>query len=304
MVMLCLTLLSIMATTVAAKGKPGGGGGLGSDIKLDCQLGASWGDGSADTIKDDALGWYEDGVDSVNCYIGGPSTPWPIRLQVGGGRKANVRNVDLILGGFDIGTFYQVVNGAQEGTAYLKDLYPKIFEPAANGNGMDAMRIGVRPYRGDPILQDPSQTTESIHLLPPGIYEMGMHFYIPNTGIDRFSISIASKHYEGNEAFTGIDCDSGYEAQILDHSPDGPMQDVSVYVWPDGDNDGLPDAYTVTTGVISFDELGFPKVEPGSRYAAVCSAVGPLVCGNPKAPSNCNFLGYVNMQFTLTAMTK
>ena len=173
---------------------------------------------------------------------------------------------------------------------------------------MDGIRLGVRPYRGDPILEDDTQTTKSIHLLEAGkVWEMGMHVGIPGTGIDRFAISIASKHYAGNESFTGIACESGDEANILAHSPDGAMEDVSVYLW-DADEDGFADGYTVTTGREDpnspWDGSGPPDVIPEPRWAAVCSAVGPEVCGNPRAPSNCNFLGYVKMQFTLHAIVK
>jgi len=315
----------------------GGGddGGLGSAIPMNCLLGASWGDDPRDTINDDTSGWYEDAVDRVTCSIEGPSVPWPIYLKVwrDKGKPPNsVRKVDVALGGFDeesqtfkfnegtFNDFYKTLDKGDwsEGAHYLadSDLYPDFFSEASgaleedgpNMDEMDALRLNVRPYRGDPILEDPTQTAESIHRLAWKAegYEMGMHFGKPDTGIDRFAISIASKHYEGNESFTGISCESGYEAEILTHSPEpgGAMRDVSVYLWRDFDGDGLADGYTVTTG--KFGEIadsleGPPDVEPGARWAAVCSAVGDKTCGNPKAPSNCNFLGYVEIQFTLHA---
>jgi hypothetical protein len=296
----------------------GSGGGLGSAIPMDCFLGASWGDDPdpGDTINDDELGFYEDEVDKVTCSIGGPSIPWPIRLVVGGGKGkwANVRMVDVVLDDFVAGTFHEKYDTSWSvNNVELQVLYPKLFAAASedgntgypNMDEMDALRLSVRPYRGDPILKDPTQTTESIHRLPFKAegYEMGMHLSIPGAGL--FSISIASKHYEGNETFTGIACDidePGYVEAILANSPGVPMRDVSVYLWADADHDGLPDAYTVTTGEfkrnpsnrsIIVDGDGGPTFEdgPGSRYAAVCSTVGGTV----------HFLGYVNMQFTLTA---
>jgi hypothetical protein len=77
-------------------------------------------------------------------------------------------------------------------------------------------------------------------------------------------------------------------------------------LWPDGpDADENPDAYTVSTGTIVVAGDGSASVPvPGSKWAAVCSSVGPLTCGNPKAPSNCNFLGYVEVQFTIHTMVK
>jgi len=296
-----------------------GGGGLGSAIPLDCVLGATWAPPPPDfpeyTVTGDKLGPYQDAVDKVNCEIGGPSIPWPVRLVVGEGkgRWASVRQVDIALGDFTLGNFagppYPEWVDADAGSE-LKNLYPGIFKPAQEDtthpgypdmDDMDTIRMQVRPYR-----EDPNQTTESIHLLTPGeIYEMGMNFSLVNVGIDRFSISVAAQHYPGNENFTGIACETGHEEEILAKAPGSPMQDVSVYLWTDSDADGLPDAYTVSTGVITPPQGdGPPSVSAGTRYAAVCSAVGPLVCGNPQAPSNCNFLGYVPVQFTMTAMMK
>ena len=132
---------------------------------------------------------------------------------------------------------------------------------------------------------------------------MGMSFSIPGT--ERFSFSIAAQHYDGNEGFTGISCETDHEDLILAHSPDGAMKDVSVYLWPDDNTDGYPDAYTVSTGTIVVAGDGTASVPiPGSKWAAVCSSVGPLTCGNPKAPSKCNFLGYVAVQFTLHTIVK
>jgi hypothetical protein len=303
--------------------RDGGGGdegGLGSAIPMDCLLGASWGDKTvpSDTIKDDTLDWYEDEVDRVTCSIEGPSVPWPIYLKVwrDKGKPPNlIRKVDVALGAFDAGTFATYDTDWALDNLSLQTLYENFFKEALGEGGpnmdeMDALRLNVRPYRGDPILGDPTQTTESIHRLAwqnvP--YEMGMHFGKPDTGIDRFAISIASLHYKGNENFTGIACeidDPKYVKAILANSPEGAMRDVSVYLWRDADKDGLPDGYTVTTGEIKdVDETldGPPDVIPGTRWAAVCSAVGPdAPCGNPKASSNCNFLGYVEMKFTLHA---
>ncbi|MFC1701991.1 hypothetical protein ACFL1J_04525 [Pseudomonadota bacterium] len=312
-------------TALACVPGSGGGGDLGSAIALECLLGASWGDSSTDTIKGDRLpltdpdlgvSVYSDAVDKVNCGISGPSTPWPIHLGMGvKGRPENsVRKVDVDFGESTWGNY------PYPGIKPMSDYLPEyLFRPAAEDpdpdyagwpdmDDMEPIRINVRPYR-----DDPNQTEDGIHLLPwkSVPYEMGMHFNIPGT--QRFSVSIASLWYEGNETFTGISCESGHELDILAGAPEpgGAMRDVSVYLWLDGDGDGFADGYTVTTGDITplqhengdYKE-GPPTVNPGSRYAAVCSSVGPEVCGNPKAPSNCNFLGYVKVGFTMHAVVK
>jgi len=306
------------------------GGNLGSAISMDCTLGASWGDGSVDTIKGDKLdfGVYSDAADKVNCSIGGPSVPWPIRLGMGvKGRPENsVRKVDITLGAFEgtatTDTLHEYLVFKGEATDWLGDRtmlesrYPELFLDAPEDENhpdypnshypdmdkMEPLRLNVRPYRE-------TQTRDGIHLLQWSAipYEMGMTFSIPGT--ERFSVSIASEHYPGNESFTGISCETGYEEQILAHAPGEVMRDVSVYLWRDGlDDDDLPDGYTITTGKITPDPdppFGPPRnIEYGARYAAVCSSFGERTCGNPKAPSKCNFLGYVAVQFTMHTEVK
>jgi hypothetical protein len=299
----------------------GGGGSGGNDlgvaISMDCALGGDWGDESGESIKSDGLGLYMDAVDKIDCSIDGPSTPWPIRLGVGAkGNGANsVRKVDINLGDFIMpNALRDALTAAQQlqlGSQGDLDDYPTLFEAAAGDNSgpnmtdMDLIRLGVRPYRNDP-----NQTEDGIHLLTPGeVYEMGMRFSIPGTA--HFNFSIASEWYAGNESFTGIGCETGFEYEILAHAP-APgggveaMRDVSVYLWRDGaDTDDLPDGYSVSTGTITPPAgEGPPTIVPGSRYAAVCSALGPTVCGNPRAPGICNFLGYVPVQFTMHAQVK
>jgi len=279
-----------------------GGGNLGPDILMDCTLMGLWGDESGDTLKEDTLGDYYHGVDQVNCSIGGPSVPWPIRLGVGGkvNKRHSVRKVDIVLD-----------------DEFLVDghgLPPYLFNEADTPDldDMEELRFNVRPYRD-------TQTEDGIHLLPTALvntenpllvnpYEMGMTFGVK---YKRYTISVASRHFEGNEKFTGIACQTGFEDQILggNYHGDGhgPLPDVTVYLWPDGsDADELPDGYTVTTGSFKhgFPPEGPPLVTPGPRIAAVCSPYGPADCGNPQAPSNCNFLGYAKVQFTLHAVVQ
>ena len=300
-----------------------GGGDLGSAIAMDCIFEASWGDASSDAIKGDrlplsdpdlGLSVYSDEVDKVNCNIGGPSTPWPIYLGMGTkGRPENsVRKVDVDLGDIEWVDYPGTEPMSEYLPAYLFN--PATEDPHNSGwpdmDKMEPIALNIRPYR-----LDPDQTAESIHLLPwkNEPYEMGMNFRIPGSS-DRFSVSIASQWYPGNESFTGLSCETGgTQPAILAGAPDGPMKDVSVYPWIDGNDDGLADGYTVTTGTITLDPPdiegnyaeGAPPVTPGFRYAAVCSSAGPdAPCGNPKAPDKCNFLGYVKVQFTMHAKVK
>jgi len=330
-------------------GGGGGGGDLGSAISMDCILHGVWGDSSGETIKGDLLladpdgapdsidgTKYSDAVDKVDCSVDGPSTPWPIRLVMGGkGRPENsVRKVDVNLGSFEPPEGFDDLDGVDDGrlgssfdlSGDVDDpVYPTLFEAAggdANGPNMDEMdpiRINVRPYR-----EDETQTEDGIHLLPWSAepYKMGMRFNFPGT--ERFNLSIAAQHYPGNESFTGIGCETGFEQQILENAPNGNMRDVSVYLWRDGvDADELPDGYTVSTGVITPrkdgsdylegpPDVSYPEPDPDAdppnldhlTYAAVCSSVGPDTCGNPRAPDNCNFLGYVPVQFTMHTRVK
>jgi hypothetical protein len=324
-------------------GGTGTGGDLGAAISLDCTLVGNW-DGpiAGETIKGDKLDTgpdggtrYSDAVDKVDCSIDGPSVPWPIRLGLGvKGRPENsVRKVDVDLGAFEIPENFVTIPGVDSERVdtsgsvytYLNANYPTLFDPAAEGSTsdfpnmdeMEPIRINVRPYRNP----EDNQTEDGIHLLPAGVvYPMGMRFSIP--GMERTSFSIASQWYPGNESFTGIGCETGFNQEILDNAPplieagaiEGPsvlvptgMQDVSVYLWEDGDDaDNLPDGYTVSTGtIVDLGVEGPPGVNSAAPlYAAVCSSIGPDTCGNPRAPSNCNFLGYVPVQFTMHARVK
>jgi len=170
---------------------------------------------------------------------------------------------------------------------------------------MEVEVISVRPYR-----DDLSQSADGIHLMKdyPRItmHEVAMNFSTWTSDDSHFRISLAGTHVPGNENFQGLQCQVDHDiAQTI--IAEGPVQDVTVYLWPDKDDDNLPDGYTVTTGVIT--DIGDPPVTLPTtsdvpRVAAICSSIGPEPCGNPQAPSLCNFLGYVDMQLTLHAEIK
>ena len=309
-----------------------GGGNLGPDILMDCTLMGEWGDGSGDTLKEDTLGDYYHGEDQVNCSIGGPSVPWPIRLGVGGkvNKRHFVRKVDIVLDDEFLVNGYDQIPYELPLYLFREAQVDETHEDYVEGDettyypdlgDMEELRFNVRPYRD-------TQTKDGIHLLDTAPldftdplvnpYEMGMTFRVK---YERYTISVASRHFEGNEKFTGIACQTGFEKAILAGNYDvngdgeihdhGALPDVTVYLWPDDsvsppDADNLPDGYTVTTGdIVLADPLIFPpEVKPGPRVGAVCSPYGDSDCGNPQAPSNCNFLGYAKVRFTLHAVVQ
>jgi len=284
---------------------------LGQDIAMNCTLKASWWDGGTDTLKNDTPSIYSDsiysdGVDKVVCGVGGPSVPWPLHLGLGtkGNPAKSARKVDLV---FD--TF---VDGPEPG--YGADYLPEYFfreaqeDPKDLGwpdlDDMEPIALVVRPYRD-------TQTEDGIHLLPyeVGGYKMGLTMRLPGS-VNLYRISVASRHFPGNEKFTGIQCQTGNEQDILDNAPKPgggggvePMKDVTVYLWPSNDGDDLPDGYTVTTGVIT--NIGnppgiLPTTTDEPLVAAICGHAGPKDCSD-YGGCWCNFLGYVDMQLTLHA---
>jgi len=191
--------------------------------------------------------------------------------------RTDKSSIDLYFGGLN-GTDHCVCVGEMIPTTATL-VFPTLrLKPAALGVTSERPFRWIAPSGHPGVMFNQPTQSRAISLGP-----IRMRFSIPGT--ERFNVSIASEHYLGNESFTGIGCETGHEADILAGAPDGAMQDVSVYLWPDDNADGYPDAYTVSTGTIVVAEDGTASVPtPGSKWAAVCSSVGPEICGNPRAP--------------------
>ena len=274
---------------------------LGQEISMTCELKYEWNEaGASDSLLSDTLGAYVDDQDKASCGVKGPSTPWPVRLWAvaKGNPKKAPRRIDVVL---DESSFVDGTGPGYDGRDYLPDNY---FLPApADGDlpdwdAAETPAIQFRPYRDT---QDP----DGIHLLPPNVeYEVAMKMRLGHSADEDFRISVASRHWPGNEKFTGITCtseDPQAVQDILNNAPGGPMRDVTVYTWPDANgNYKSDDGYTITTG--AFIDYGNPPAtlpttidEP--RVAAICSAIGPVDCGT--GGGFCNFLGYIDVQLTL-----
>jgi hypothetical protein len=279
---------------------------LGQAIPMDCILEGSWGDSETDTLKNDKLGIYSDDVDKTACGVGGPSLPWPLSLGLGskGNPARSVRKIDLV---FDETSFVDGTDEESNGRDFLPDYLFREAREDPNNPGwpdlddMEPISLVVRPYRD-------TQTEDGIHLLPWKAegYKMGLTFRLPGS-VNLYRFSVASRHFPGNEKFTGIQCHTGNEQYILDNAPGGPMQDVTVYLWPDDDGDGLPDGYSVTTGAfinhganLGTENEVLPETTDEPLVAAICGLAGPKDCAD-YGGGWCNFLGYVNIQLTLHA---
>jgi len=289
---------------------------LGQDIAMRCFFKALWGDGGTDTVKGDMLVDYVDGEDKVYCGVGGPSRPWPLGLLAAAKGNPNraVRRIEIAL---DKNTFRGdgpdgIPGTDDDGLNFLPEhifneeqVDPESDPAEPDLDDMEVEVISVRPYR-----DIPEQSADGIHLMKgyPAtmLYEVAMNFSTWTADDSHFRISLAGTHVPGNEKFQGLQCEvDNATAQAI--IAGGPVEDVTVYLWPDNDGDNLPDGYTVTTGVIT--DIGdppgtLPTTSDESRVAAICSSIGPESCGNPQAPALCNFLGYVDMQLTLHAEIK
>jgi hypothetical protein len=83
--------------------------------------------------------------------------------------------------------------------------------------------------------------------------------------------------------------------------------DVTLYVWPDGDLDGKPDGYTFTTAADLDTSTLPPTVNiAGTRTATLCSNVGidGSRCGGPGRSDLCHLISQMEVEFTWHAVTQ
>ena len=195
-----------------------------------------------------------------------------------------------------------------------------IFREANSWSEMENVHISVRPYR-DARTADASRELpvrpgqDHIQLLRTDFeYGMALRMRITSTAEERYWITMADTWVSGDPKFQGLRCwvneatdPNGWSsAEIADIA-----QDVTVYLWPDTDGDFVADGFTVTTGAITGEppEGGYSLASPPQttdlpRTAAICSADGPLDCSGADNSESCNFLGFVDVQFTWHAESR
>ena len=85
------------------------------------------------------------------------------------------------------------------------------------------------------------------------------------------------------------------------------FDDATLYTWPDGDGDGRPDGYTLTTAEVLNTGVFPPTVTTaGTRIATLCSNEGidGSDCGGAGGSDLCQLISQVEMQFTWHAETQ
>lgn len=265
----------------------GGGGGASSDTQIypqDC----TFLDAVDDTIRSDGLfPYYQDGVDKVRCSTGNSKdTSNTSRLGLNTVSKGNIRNairkVDFVI---DESTCSKSV-----GCARVPD---GVFAAAASPDDMEDARFAVQAYAGTeglavPHIQD---------LTPGNSYEVSLEFALLGTA-ERWSFQMLGRSLPPDFK-QGLKCD-------LDVPSDAVTEDVTLYVWPDDDADGVPDGYTVTTGLIDDTSTTPPTVISGSRKATLCSNVDAdgNTCGGPGSSNLCYLVSKMDVQFTWHAQNQ
>jgi hypothetical protein len=286
--------------------EPGGSPYSGENIDLSCALGASFRDTSADTVKSDGKpgvhpevdGAYVDAEEKVRCRTGGTVQPNLSGLgldpKLKGGKP--IRKMDLVLTNFadPDGDTLEKPNGKTDPWPYLP---ASLFEEGPTWEDMEMAYLAVRPHRND---------QDHIQLLAPGTtYRMAARFRVKPVDDHRYVINLTERLPEvSDDQFSGLLCHS-----ITRKWPNDEIvkvsEDVTVYLWPDADRDGVADGYTVTTGAIqnagsggSYSLANPPAVTSAPRTAAICSQVGPVECNGAGLGEFCNFLGFADVQFT------
>ena len=291
-------------------GNDGTDGYSGERIDLNCWLT----DLDDDTVKADGepgtgtypnlYGVYVNGEEKVSCRTGGTVQPNLSGLGLNSKLKGGppIRKIDLALTHFE---------GPDGSTALSPYLPTSIFEEGASWNEMEIAYLTARPYgfyRPGNNDRAASDAQDHIQLLGPDeSYSMATRIRMQPYDEHRYVISLADTlPADPNDLRTGLLCDSvtpGWpNEEIVKVS-----QDVTVYLWPDTNLDGLPDGYTVTTGEVpsaggnagvTFTLEDPPAVVSAPRTAAICSQEGPVDCSDRSVGGYCNFLGFADVQFT------
>ena len=249
-------------------GDGGSGGDSGEAIPLVCTLS----DLLDDTLFSDTGASYVDGTDKVGCATGGTTQPnlsgVALDTVTKGPEKRAVRFYDLALNPCVIDNECNVAP-------------PEIFTFGDLESGL----VAATPYPEQDHIQN---------LTPGESYSMAGRIALSGFA-DRWNLQLMGRVIPP-EFHQGIFCD-------LEQNPgfdpaDAISEDVTVYLWPDDDSNGVADGYTITTGTIA--SAGSPPlVNPGVRLATICSNSGSVACGGPDNGDLCNLIGQVEVQFTL-----
>jgi len=238
------------------------------------------------TIMGDGIRLYTDGLDIVNCGIGDvvKDNLSPIRFRtLQGGSIANaIRFLNLDFTG-------KCTDVEAGGCAALPENF---FEPSL----LDTAQLNTRAI---------TETFEDhIYEMPAGGPVMTGPIGIDVQGyVERYAIQMRGVP----EAQHSTLCLNIEDFDLVANSD--PYYGINIYAWNDRDEDQYPDGYTISTGVISNDELetdsGLPTVTASSspvKRALVCSNIGPNgePCNKRKQRNAlCHTLGIVDMHFTM-----
>lgn len=268
-----------------------GGGGSTNDSGTDLKLSCLFMDNDSDNVTSDGRGAYVDAVDKVGCSTGGTSQPNLSGIVLDPMGKGKFRSGDRTLE-LAFGSCYEagVSNRCYDTEGNPDGLPSSIF---TDGEAEQVWMV-VRPYREDA----PDGLEGHIQTLPDGEHNMAVRFNLKRGNADpRVVINIAARHVTGDK-FQGTLCDP-FNADIQDTL----ATDALVVAGPTAE-----DRFIVTTEDGINDHVGPDSNDvPGDggfMQAAVCSSIPPDghdSCDGAGDSGLCNFHGFVNVKFTMTA---
>jgi hypothetical protein len=275
-------------TLFSVKEKSGGNSNPydGEDIPLNCEIMNEsmdeFGNPIANTVLNDGAGSYRNGEQKVECSLGGTVQPNLSGIVVNtvnsGPVKKAIRKIDI--------NFGPCVGPACE---YVPS---ELHDRAASAEDMEDIALSIRPYA----------EMDHIQLMSSGVVRSMAARIGTKAFADRFGIQLMQREIP-EDFHQGVWCDLSYHPTL--DPIDAISEDVSVYNWPDHNGDGIPDGYTVTTGIIDDTfNTSPPDVIAGTRIGAICSNVqgpGLETCGGPSRSDMCNLLGFVEVGFTIHA---
>lgn len=263
-----------------------GGKDSGTDLKLSCLFLDALGD---TVLSDggDGNSPYVDGFENVACSTGGTTQPnlsgISLDATAKGKFKPGDRVLDLVFTPCGDEGCYEVADDSDNDGTLDDGLPASIFERDPESG--DMFWITVRPYRnGQGHIQE----------LPVDKYGMAVRFNLKQSPRGpRIVISLAGQDIRGDQ-FQGTLCDLGEVGTSVTLS-----SDALVIVGPNTETDNR---FIVTTvdGVIDTGEKG----DGGFMKAAICSNIPPaegVTCDGADDSGLCNFHGFVNVRFTMTA---